>query len=68
MNQYIRKNNGKYNQFNGIFGYFLIEWITISFYAVLIIFFFLYLNNFNSNYPGTKGGRQQVFHELEQLN
>ena len=68
MNQYIEKNNGKYNQHKARFDYFLIEWLTISFYAVIIILFFLCINNFNSNYPGTKGGRQQVFHELEQLN
>ena len=57
MNQYIEKNNGKYNQHKARFDYFLIEWLTISLYAVIIILFFLSINNFN---PSPRGIREML--------
>ena len=66
MNQFIEKKNGKYNQHKARFDYFLIEWLTISFYAVIIILFFLCINNFNPS-PSSIDNRinenHQVFEE-----
>lgn len=63
MNQYIEKNNGKYNQYKARFDYFLIEWLTISFYALIIILFFLCINNVNPS-PSNLDNRTNVNHRL----